>query len=42
MFSAKLTDKKITQLLWLLIKFPSKFLALHRDKPIHFILSKVI
>ena len=35
MSSAKVTDKKTTQLLWLLIKFPPKFLAFHREKPIH-------
>ena len=29
------TDKKTTQLLWLLIKFPPKFLAFHKEKPIH-------
>ena len=35
MSSAKVTDKKTTQLLWLLIKFTPKFLAFHREKFIH-------
>ena len=41
MSSAKVTDKKTTQLLWLLIKFPPKFLAFPREKPIHSYLSQV-
>ena len=39
MSSAKVTDKKT--MLWLLIKFPPKFLVFHREKPIHFYLSMV-
>ena len=43
MSSAKVTDKKTMQLLWLLRKFPPKFLAFPREKPIHshFALDKV-
>ena len=39
--SANVTEKKTPQLLWLLIKFAPKFLAFHREKPIHSYLSKV-
>ena len=45
MSSAKVTDNKPTQLLWLLKKFTPKRLAFHREKPIHasqcFALDKV-
>ena len=41
MSSAKVTNKKTTQLLWLLRKFPLKFLAFHREKRIHSYLCKV-
>ena len=41
MTSAKVTDKKTTQLLRLHIKFPLKFLAFHRENPIHSYLSEV-
>ena len=41
MSSAKVTDKKTTQLLWLLIKFPPKFPAFHRVSPINSYLSMV-
>ena len=36
--SAKVTDIKTTQLLWILLKFPPKVLAFHRE-PIHSYLS---
>ena len=39
--SAKVKDKKTTHLLWLLINFPPKFLASHREKPIHPYLTEV-
>ena len=42
MSSAKVKDKKTTELLWLLIEFPPKFLAFHIEKPIHSYLSKGI
>ena len=41
MSSVKVIDKKTTQLLWLLIKFPPKCLVFHREKTIHSYLSKV-
>ena len=37
MSSAKVTEKKTTQLLWLLIKCPPKFLAFQRKKPYSFL-----